>query len=231
MKVAGIAAKWLFILCLPALLLTASLGWAVNSLWLYKHGSQKYAVSQALADSGLELSDSELEKVYADLISYFNSDVEYINLTVVKDGKPFKLFTPEEQIHFRDVKGLIWLDYWVLLGTGVYVLVCAGVSFFWRRRKCRRQIALAVVGGSCLTIALMLALGLGILFNFDQLFYQFHLLSFCNEFWSAEGYMLLLFPQPFFYEAAIFCALGAALPAIILGGLAGGYLLFAKTTH
>ena len=229
MKVLAIAAKWLFIVCLPFLLITASLGWVVNSLWLYKYGFQKYGVSQTLADSGLELSDSELEKVYAGLISYYNSDEEYISLTVIKDGKPFELFTQEEVIHFKDVKGLIRLDYRVLSGTLIYVLVYAGVSLFWRKRKYWRQLALAVVSGSGFTLVLMLAFGLGAMFNFDQLFLQFHLLSFSNEFWSAEGYMLLLFPGPFFYDAAIFCTLAIVGLAIILGGAAGSYLMLTRT--
>jgi integral membrane protein (TIGR01906 family) len=228
LRILGIAAKWLFILCLPILLLTASIGWAVNSHWLYKHGSEKYNVSQSLADSGLELTDSELEEVYAGLVSYFNSSDEDVSLTVIKDGEPFNLFTPEETIHFRDVKGLIWLDYWLLLGTGIYVLAYAGVSLFWHRRQHWRWLAWGLVGGSGLTLALMLALGLGTLFGFDELFYQFHLLFFSNEFWSAEGYMLLLFPEDFFYDAALFCALATTIGAVVLGGVAGGYLKITK---
>jgi len=229
LKVSIIVAKWLFILILPILLVSASLGWAVNSLWLYKYGSNKYDVRETLANSDLHLSDSELEEIYAGLIRYFNSDEEYISLTVIKDGRPFKLFTPEETIHFRDVKELIWLDYWVLLGTGIYVLVYAGVSLFWRKQEYRRQLALALVSSSGITLALMLTLGVGVVSGFSQLFYQFHLLFFSNEFWSAEGYMLLLFPEPFFFDAAIFCALATIGTAIILGLLAGSYLLLNRS--
>ena len=117
------ATKWLFILCIPILLLTASIGWAVNSLWLYKYGFEKYDVSQTTG-----LPEVELEKAAAGLISYFNSDEEYINLTVMKDGKPFELFNREEVIHFRDVKGLFRLDYRVLLGTLIYTSGYALVS-------------------------------------------------------------------------------------------------------
>lgn len=225
MRILAIIAKWLFILCLPVLLLSASIGWAANSLWLYKYGFQEYDVSQTLSDYGLELSDSELEGIYAGLISYFNSDEEYISLTVVKDGKPVNLFTPEEVIHFRDVKGLIWLDYWILLGTLVYALGYAGVSLLWRRRRYWRQLAWGVVAGSGITLVVMLGLGLlDTLVGFRQLFYQFHLLFFSNEFWSAEGYMLLLFPEDFFSTAALFCAGITAGLAVVLGGVSGVYL-------
>jgi len=48
LRIPGIAAKWLFILCLPLLLLTASLCWAVNSAWLYEYGFEKYNVGQVI---------------------------------------------------------------------------------------------------------------------------------------------------------------------------------------
>ncbi|MBL7125056.1 MAG: DUF1461 domain-containing protein, partial [Dehalococcoidales bacterium] len=176
MRILGIAAKWLFMLCLPVLLLTASLGWATNSLWLYEYGFEKYNVSQVTG-----LAEVELEKAAAGLIGYFNSDEDYISLTLVKDGEPFELFNQREVIHLKDVKGLIWLDYWVLLGTLVYVLAYAGISLFWRKRRYWRRLAWGVVGGGGITLALMLALGLGTLLGFDQLFLQFHLISFTNE--------------------------------------------------
>jgi hypothetical protein len=144
LKILGIVAKWLFILCLPLLLLTASLGWAVNSLWLYKYGFEKYNVGQTTG-----LADSELEKAATELISYFNSGEEYTSLTVIKDGKSFELFNQQEILHLKDVKGLIWLDYRLLTGTLVYVLAYAGVILFWR--KDWRQLAWGVVGGSGLT--------------------------------------------------------------------------------
>jgi len=77
----------------------------------------------------------------------------------------------------------------------------------------------------------MLALGLGTLLNFDQLFLQFHLFSFTNELWQldpARDYLIMLFPGGFWYDAAVFCALAAVGLAIILGGVAGGYLLFTR---
>ncbi len=226
LKIISISAKWLFILCLPILLLTASLGWAVNSLWLYKYGFEKYNVSQTTG-----LAESELEKAAEGLISYFNSGEEYISLTVIKDGKPFELFNQREVIHLRDVKGLIWLGYRLLAGTLVYALVYAGISLFWRRGRYRRQLAWGVIGGSGLTLALMLALGLGALFNFDQLFLQFHLISFANEFWQldpAKDYLIMLFPQGFWYDAALFCVLATAGGAVVLGGVTGSAYYFNK---
>jgi len=229
LSILGIGAKWLFILCLPILLLTASIGWGVNSHWLYKYGfeNEKYNVSQTTG-----LAEVELEKAATGLISYFNSGEEYVSLSVIKDGEPFELFNQKEAVHLRDVKGLIRLDYWVLLGTLIYTLSYAGVSLFWQRKKYWRRLAWGVVSGGGITLALMLALGVGALIGeeqFARFFLQFHLLSFSNEFWQLDptrDYLIMLFPGGFWYDAAIFCALATVGLAIILGGVAGGYLIF-----
>ncbi len=226
LKILFIVAKWLFILCMPILLLTASIGWGVNSHWLYEYGFEKYNVSQTTG-----LAEVELEKAATGLISYFNSGEGYINLSVIKNSETFELFNQREVAHLMDVKSLIWLDYWVLLGTLIYVLIYAGVSLFWQRGRYWRQLARRIVGGSGITLALMLAIGLGILLNFDQLFYQFHLLSFSNELWQLDptrDYLIMLFPGGFWYDAALFCALATVGVTIILGGVAGGYLVLSR---
>ena len=222
MKIPGIIAKWLFIFCLPVLLLTASIGWTVNSSWLYGYGFYRHNVSQTTG-----IAQPELEKVASELISYFNSGEEYVNITVIKDGKPFELFNQKEVSHLKDVKGLIRLDYWVLLGTLIYALGYAGISLFWRKRRYWCRLAWGVVGGSGLTLALMLALGLGTLLGFDQLFLQFHLISFTNELWlldPTKDYLIMIFPPELLYDAFLLWALGTVVLAAILGGVAGSYL-------
>ena len=134
MRIFSITAKWLFILCLPVLLLTASIAWAVNSLWLYNYGFDRYAISQTTG-----LAQPELEKAATGLIGYFNSDEETISLTVVKESESFELFNEREVVHLRDVKGLIWLDYRVLLATLIYVAGYAGVRLWWRTSLRRRS--------------------------------------------------------------------------------------------
>ncbi len=225
MKILAVGAKWLFVLSLPVLLLTVSIAWAVNSSWLYKSGFERYDVSQT---SGL--AESELEKAATGLIGYFNSAEEYISLTVEKDGEPFELFKQREVAHLKDVKGLIRLDYQVLLGTLVYVLAYAAVSLF--RRRDWRRLAWGVVGGSGIALGMIIALGVGsTIQGFGQLFTQFHFIAFTNELWMLDpttDYLIMLFPQGFWYDAALICAGITAGLAIILGGVSGGCLVFSR---
>jgi len=218
MKILTMVTRWLFILCLPLLLLSAFIGGAANCMALYEYGFAKYHVSHTTG-----LSDAELESAARGLIGYFNSGDEYISVTVVKDGHTYSLFNEREAIHLRDVKWLFRLDYWVFLGTLLYSLAFAGF-FLWLGG--RRQVARGLVWGSGLTLSLMLVLGLVAMLNFDQFFLQFHLLSFTNEFWQldpSQDYLIMLFPRGFWYDATLFIAAATVAGAVVIGGV-GIYL-------
>jgi integral membrane protein (TIGR01906 family) len=213
-KLLKTAAHWLFILCLPVLLLSTSIRLAVNSSELYSYGFSKYNISQVTG-----LAPAELNKVIAGLLTYFNSNEEYINLTVMKDGKPFTLFNEREVGHLKDVKGLFGLDFRLLLGTLIYAVLYAGLNIFLWQDK--RRVAWGLIGGSALTLALIIVLALMIWINFDWFFYQFHLISFANDLWlldPATDYLIMLFPQGFWYDAALFITLGTAALALLMGG-------------
>ena len=212
--------KWLFILCLPLLLITFVIGGMISSAWLYNYGFDKYNISQTAG-----LTDAELDKAAAGLISYFNSGAEYIHLTVNKAGNPVTLFNQREVIHLKDVKGLIWLDYRLFTGALIYMLGYALVTLLWRKEG--HRLASGLAGGSGLTLALMLVMGASTLLDFDRLFIQFHLISFTNEFWQldpATDYLIMLFPQGFWYDVFLLCGLASAGLAIIIGGTALLYL-------
>ena len=135
MKVIVFIARCIFIICLPVLLLTATIAGAVNFSWVYTHGFEKYDVKQSLADNGLYLTDADMNSIARGFIHYFNSGEEYINLTVQQGGKSTPLFNTDETIHFKDVKKLFRLDYNVLLGTFVYCLVFGLASLFWEKAR------------------------------------------------------------------------------------------------
>lgn len=214
MKAIRVIATWLFILCLPVLLLTVSVSGAVNCSWLYQYGFEKYKVGETT-----RLAEPELEKVAAGLRDYFNSADESIDLTVVTDREPFEVFNQREVAHLRDVKGLFRLVYWLLLGTFLYAGVYTGVSLYWWRD---RRLYRGLIGGGVLTLALMLVIGLISVINFDWFFRQFHMISFANDLWMldpATDYLIMLFPQGFWFDAAIFCAGMTAFLAFVLGGV------------
>jgi integral membrane protein (TIGR01906 family) len=221
-------AQILFVICLALLVFTGSVAWAVNSAWLYTSGFEKYDVQQTLAQNGLPVTENDLDNIAGDFVHYFNSSEEFIHLTVQINGQAVELFNEEEIIHFKDVKSLFRLDYAVLLGTIIYGLLFTSVCIFWRRGKYHSFLARSAIIGSGMSLGMMLIILVAILLDFDSLFYQFHLISFANDFWSAEGNMLLLFPGGFWYDMFTYGALFAVALALIPGIAGGIYMLFVK---
>ncbi|HEX78107.1 MAG TPA: TIGR01906 family membrane protein [Dehalococcoidia bacterium] len=210
LRVAGL----LFVLALPAFFLSVSLGGAVNSLSLYRYGFDKYQKT--------DLERAQLDAVARELIRYFNSGEEAIQITVESGGKQVALFSQREVIHLRDVQQLIQLDYRVMWGASSYLgafIVGLGV---WKRRRLWSHLARMALWGSGVTLVLMLALGLAMLLGFDRFFLSFHQVSFANEYWllPEDAALVNLFPEAFFRDAALFVAGAVLAEAIMVGGAA-----------
>lgn len=220
MKVLRACLAFIFALSLPLLFLTSNLRLEVNALRLYQYGFDKYNVSAATG-----LDRSELTRAARELIHYFNSREEPIQVRVRAGGEDFELFNKKEQIHLKDVKGLVRLDYAVQRMTLAYVLGYILASLLWGGAL-RRGLARKVLWGSALTLGLMLLLGVVNLFGFDQFFLGFHLVSFSNELWMldpSKDFLIRMFPEGFFYDAALLLALLTAAEALVVGGIAWGF--------
>lgn len=212
-----LVARMGFVLCIPLLVFSLVVAVAFNSMQVYEYGFDTYEVS---ADTGF--AETELTRAARELIDYFNSSEEPLDITVQISGDSFSLFTREEALHMKDVKGLVRLDYGVLAFTGSYAAVYAVLCL--RRRDLRRPFARSVLAGSVVMAALMVAVGLAAMQDFNNLFIGFHLLAFTNDFWSAEGYMLRLFPGGFWFDVFRFCAFAMIVVTAALGGAVAWWL-------
>jgi len=68
-------------------------------------------------------------------------------------------------------------------------------------------------------LALLAVVGLMIVTNFDWFFYQFHLLSFANDFWQLDptrDYLIMLFPQGFWFDVTLLIAITTAVLAVVV---------------
>jgi integral membrane protein (TIGR01906 family) len=147
---------------------------------------------------------------------------------LVQNGKTFELFTVEEQIHFKDVKDLIWLDYKFLIVSLIVLLAYCILMFLKRSRPLLRSLAKGTLWGCGIAVLLVMILGAASFLDFDQLFLQFHYLVFTNQYWSAQGYMLLLFPGDFWFDAAIFCV---SLMLLLSGILAAAAIIYLRASR
>jgi len=133
MKDSGTIARRVLTIILPFILIIGSLLGIINQPSLYNYGAQKYGVLESLQENGLALSKDELARVYDELVRYFNSRDEFINITVNSNGQLVALFTQEEALHFKDVKGLIHLGYRVVtIRSGLCDSFCP-LGQFWAK--------------------------------------------------------------------------------------------------
>jgi integral membrane protein (TIGR01906 family) len=203
------------------LLLTSAICWEVNELRLYEYGFGKYEISQATGIDKLEL-----KRVARHLVDYFNLKVNTAQIVVGKRGEEFNLFNERELVHLQDVRSLIQLDYLVQRGALLLLITCALVLLFGFRVGWRMLVK-GLSWGSLITVGLMVVLALWAFFGFEKLFILFHLVSFPNEYWMldpAKDYLIKLFPEGFFYDAALLGFGAVILEALLLGGIALGIL-------
>jgi len=202
----------LFVVCIPILLVTTWVRFAVNNVGLYEYEFRKYDVTVMTG-----MDEDELRWTANRLITYFNSDEEYIESD---------LYTERETEHLKDVKGLIQLAYRLEVGSLAYIVLYVAAGFALRRGAFWRDLAKRVVWGGGVTVALLAILGIWAATGFDELFLWFHLASFRNDFWQlyAGDKLLLLFPEGFFNDAALLVGGAAVLEALVVGGLAWAFL-------
>ena len=217
----------LFIVAIPLFLVTESVGWAVNDLRLYRYGFDRYDISTATG-----ISEEGLMESARQIRSYFNSSEEPLELRVPVRGVERELFNAREVAHMQDVKGLVRGVYLAAVVSGLFVLGVAGAGVALCRRPFSATLARLVLWGSGLTIGFVLVVGLLSLLGFDQLFLKFHQLSFSNNLWQLnpyQDYLIIMFPQGFWFDATMFVGLSAVGQALVLGGASASWLVWSHS--
>ena len=216
MKVAQIIAGCLAVIALLVFLFTSNVRVAVSEVALYASGFDKYHASE---NTGI--ARAELVRAAEELIQYFNSSEEPVRIEVLRVGQKIELFTQREVLHLADVKDLIKRVYsWQAVALG-YLAFFVVLCWLWWRKLWLKGLAKWLLWGSGITIAVLIVFGLASLVNFEAVFTQFHLISFVNDLWQlpADVYLIRLFPEGFWFDAAMYIAGATALEVIIIGGL------------
>lgn len=218
MKISKTLTYWLFVVCFSLLLLTSTVRLEASCTHIYEYGFDKYEISEVT-----KIDRTQLSEIAKKLTDYFNSEVETPQIRVVnKYGEEFELFHDYELIHLCDVKGLFQLDYLVQEIVLGYVVVYALLFLLWRKGRWQ-DLARGITRGCILTLALIAVLGIASIFSFEQLFIQFHLISFSNPYWMLDpsrDYLIMLFPGGFWQDVALLGGVAIVAEALLIGGVA-----------
>jgi integral membrane protein (TIGR01906 family) len=192
-------------LAMPVLLTTSAVRWVTLDESFYNAEFERYDVAITTG-----LPSSELRRVAHEFNRYFTGPPGRMEVTVATTSGPVPLFNDRELTHMEDVQAIMHLLFrlWVisfaaiLLGGALVVLVDPPTG--------GREVIRAFGVGGGLVVGALGLLGLGALIDFQRLFFQFHLLSFSNDLWLLDptrDRLIQLFPQEFFFDAAMRIAL------------------------
>jgi integral membrane protein (TIGR01906 family) len=208
----------LIILSLAGFILASNIRFAVNSMSVYEYCIHNYNISQVTG-----IDDTQLEKVYQHWIDFYSSKADSPQISVTnKQGQTIEILTPDEVIHMTDVKKLMVLDDNVQIISLIILILSIGFLIY-KGGKNKWELLLSGLFFGCVVIfGLIALLAIAFLFNFDQMFVLFHLVSFSNSFWllPANSYLLMMFPEAFFNFIFIFVFGIIILESVILGGAA-----------
>lgn len=149
----------------------------------------------------IEISTEDLTNVTNVLLDYLQDKRDNLDIEVAIANQLLPFFNQKEIDHMVDVKVLymnvrMWLIICGLIGTLGLVLTGKRYRDWWK--ACQR--ALLVFG------AVLSAIAVFALFDFQSFWTQFHLLIFSNDLWLLNPMtdrLIMLVPESFFYSLVI----------------------------
>lgn len=198
-------ARWLstllFIIAMPVFLVLTNVRIAASEPRVPRYGFEQYDVA-----SVTRISRVELDRAAVDIARYFSDGREALSIRVQREGDEVALFNPREVAHMRDVKLLMQFFFRLQEVAFVYLVGFVGLTVLWTRERSMRRFAqLSMVTGVVTAVALLVA-ALAMLVGFEQLFLEFHHLSFSNDLWRldpATDRLLQMFPLQFWSDVSL----------------------------
>lgn len=139
-------------------------------------------------------------------------DIDFLARLTFPGGSP--LFNNRELRHMRDVKVITEWAFRIAAALGAVLIAASAV--LWRRG--RWHLRAGVRAGGLLTIILIAVIGVLAFVSWDAFFTAFHEVLFEGDSWLflTSDTLIRLFPEAFWFDAAIFIGAAAASSALML---------------
>ncbi len=212
-----------FVLLVPMLIIGTSLRGLVTDRDLMLRG---FRDNQVGVTTGLD--DPQLQRIADAFVAYFQGPPGQIQMQVTAFGQSRPLFNAKEVTHMEDVQRLIQLFLQMQLVAAAVVVLRVVVAFASDRASA--PIGRELLWSAALMVALVVLVGVLSLMDFDALWTRFHQIAFRNDLWQldpSKDYLIMLFPEPFWFTATIRMATTVALQTVVVA-VAGVVLLLAN---
>jgi integral membrane protein (TIGR01906 family) len=188
-----------------ALAITITGPLALFNPWFTSVQQQRHAVPERLGTDAQSVA-RVMDEILADVFA--GGD-----FTVPLHGNE-PLLDAEERSHMRDVSDFVRL----LVGIDLAALAVVGLSGWMLRREPARRgrlmlLASTSIGAAAIVLAIIFAIA------FRPAFLAFHELFFepGTYLFPADSQLIRLFPEPFWFDAALAAGLVIVIPAVLIG--------------
>lgn len=220
-------ARWLssltFVVALPLLIVLTNVRIAASEPRIQILGFAAYDVSGTTGVARVELDDAA-----RDLSKYFRDDRQALGTRVHIDGEEVALFNPREVGHMRDVKALMQTVFRLQEVAFVYVALYVCLAVLWSRERSLRRFARVSLVAGLVTCALFGLAAAAMLVGFEELFVQFHLLSFSNDLWQLDprtDRLIQMFPLEFWFQVSLVIGVISILEGATIAAVSAVYLV------
>lgn len=192
----------LFIIALPALMITSAVRFATNEAEVYD-----YSISTFDAEAETGVPAPELRRASRELIAYFNSDDPAVNIQVQVAGQAEPLFSPREVSHLRDVKSLMSLTFLIQEVALAYVMLYVVGVFIWSAEGSLRTLAGQALTACLVTVGVLALVGALAASGFESSWEGFHEIAFSNDLWQLDpdnDRLIQIFPEEFWFRVVMF---------------------------
>jgi len=201
-----------FVLLLPLLIIGTSLRGLVTDRDLMLRG---FRDNQVARTTGLD--DPQLQRIADAFVAYFQGPPGQIQMQVTAFGQSRPLFNDKEVTHMEDVQSLIQFFLRMQIVAAAVVVVRLSVAIAFDRASA--PIGRELLWSTALMVALVVLVGLLSLMDFDALWTRFHQIAFRNDLWQldpSKDYLIMLFPEPFWFTATLRMATTVALQTVLI---------------
>ena len=221
LQLPGVLALVILAITIPVLIISGTVSAFARSADLYRYGFTRYNTSVSTG-----IGSGQLEVVAQSMADFLDGRQPSPQVTVTLKGLDRQLYSQKELVHLDDVRSIISI-FKVLQIAALLAFLVAGAVVFALLGI--RRLLHGVLAGAIATVSVMVLLVVWSLIDFGSLFYLFHIVSFSNQLWlldPSRDYLIMMFTESFFYDAAIMVIATIMAEAVILGLVA---LVIGKT--
>ncbi len=201
-----------FVVLLPFLIIGTSLRGLVTDRDFMLRGFRDNQVAQTTG-----LDQPQLERIAEAFVTYFQAPPGQIQLQVTAFGQQRLLFNDKEVQHMEDVQALIQFFLRMQLIAAVVVVLRVVLAIFPSRDL--GALGRDMLLSTALMLGLIALIGFLSFLDFDALWTRFHQIAFRNDLWQLDptrDYLIMLFPEPFWFAGTIRMATTVALQTVVV---------------